>query len=57
MPKKVCPQCNGKGSVRCSFGGKVFLDAFCMDCDGTGYVDVPEKPSNEESDTDGEEKV
>ena len=40
--RKVCPQCGGKGKVRVNLMG-LFVDALCLDCDETGYIEVPEE--------------
>lgn len=45
-----CKQCEGKGYVRLNFGGLIW-DAACLDCDETGYVDVPEDSCEESNDT------
>lgn len=46
--RKVCPQCGGNGKVRLQIGPATYIDdVACLDCNETGYIDVPED-SNEE---------
>ena len=39
--RKVCPNCNGKGSILVNLGG-LYADADCLDCNKTGFIDVDE---------------
>ena len=46
--RKVCPTCDGNGKVRLQIGPATYIDdVACLDCNETGYIDVPED-SNEE---------
>ena len=49
--RKVCPQCGGKGKVRAWLGETLFVDAACLDCDETGYIDVPEDSNEQVNET------
>lgn len=40
-----CKNCNGRGYVRVNIEG-LYLDAGCLDCNKTGYVEVPEVESD-----------
>lgn len=38
--RKVCPQCNGKGKITVWFEEALGIDAACLDCDETAYIDL-----------------
>ena len=50
--RKVCPQCEGKGTLRINLGGCFINDVACLDCNQTGYIDVPEDHCDEVAETD-----
>ena len=48
--RKVCPQCEGKGTVQVNLMG-LPIDASCYDCNMTGYIDVPDDTNEEPKET------
>lgn len=48
MKIEKCITCCGRGGIGSSYGGITLSYRFCNNCDGKGFIEIPENEQEEE---------